>query len=757
MSLILSIVIPVYNTEKFLTECLESLRGLSGLRNKVEVIIVDDASPGDAESIIGNFSSILNLQYFRHETNSSVFQARKTGIEHARGQYILSLDSDDYLISMDWSELLKRLEKRDLDILQYAIAKEKERIFDLEDKKVSSDNVWKVFVEIMHWQLAGSIVKRDLFLTLFNQLALYDGSQYVNMADDLCLSVGLFNIAKSYETHGRLGYYCYRTNLQSLTKSNFGEDKEKTANIGNDYLNCRLIANHFLSEAARKKDFQALLDSNIPWIVPKIHTSLSNHPELWTIYANAFSEGKLFQYVLDMDIELCLKIVRSNGETFHAKQPVKNVAILTGEDDKSTEFQLAEILAEHFNLFSLCSETEELVTGSVPRNTLVIGREEERKVSMLNLCRNNNIDTVLIEDPDGFDILEEILFLKYHGMNVLVRENKPFSFPLFAGKPELMALKEKVYQTCDLLICSNEADALFWRGLGIGKAIHIPSSPKTNSILSSPKIRDNNRVLLMGTPNPLNGMNDLMEIIRCVCNRSEHIVFEVFDAFASSYEKKRFAKELSELITLERVVLIECAEHIKERIQNVALLLVPATIENREVYVAEAQAAGTPILKMCPHALNILEPGESFFSSNLNQRMAQKLLDIFSDIRSYENFCSSAYGILNEEASRALKDLLADRLNNLHSFVGFSSDPNLSRLSRHFQNGFKFVESGRPSFLYTKATERVPAPEYMDPVIQRKLRRYDKMVGVFNKFFRPGSRRRRLLKKLLSKLSSIAG
>lgn len=756
MSLVLSIVIPVYNTEKFLAECLESLGGLSNFRDKVEVIVVDDASPGDAPGILRNYETILNLKYLRHETNSSVFQARKTGIEHSRGKYVLSLDSDDYLISMDWANLMKRLEERDLDILQYAIAKEKERIFDLEDKKVSSGDIWRFFVESMHWQLAGSIVKKDLFLNLFDKLALYDGSEYVNMADDLCLSVGLFNIAKSYETHGRLGYYCYRTNLQSLTKSNFGECKEKTARIGTDYLNCRLIANHFLSDGDRKKDFQALLDSNIPWIVPKIHTSLSNHPELWDIYAKAFSEDKLFQYVLDNDIDLCSKIVVRNEETVHVKRPVKNIAVLRNEEEENTGVPLEEILSGHFNLFSIRSETEKFVAGSVPRNTLVIGREEERKVSILNLCQKSNIDTVLIEDTDGLDTLKEILFLKYHGMNVLVRENKPFSYPLFAGKPELMVMKEKVYQTCDLLICSNEADALFWRGIGIGKAIHIPS-PKTTSILSSPKIRDNNRVLLMGTPNPLNGLNDLMEIIRCVCNRSEHIVFEVFDVFASSYEKSRFTKELSELISQERVVLIEWAEHIKERIQNVALLLVPPAIEGKEVYVAVAQSAGIPILRMCPHALNILEPGESFFSSNLNHRVSQKLLEVFSDIRSYECFCGSAHGILNEEACKTLKDLWADRLNNLHSFVGFSSDPNLSRLSRHFQNGFKFVESERPSVFYAKAPERAPAPVGMDPVIRRKLRRYDKMISVFDKFFRPGSRRRRLLKKLLSTLSPIAG
>lgn len=756
MSLILSIVIPVYNTENFLSECLESLRGLSSFRDKAEVIVVDDASPGDPQKITRNYESILNLKFFRHQTNSSVFQARKTGIEHARGLYVLSLDSDDYLISMDWAELLKLLEGRGLDILQYAIAREKKELFDLEDRKVSSDDVWKIFVESMHWQLAGSIVKKSLFLNLFDKLSSYDGSQYINMADDLCFSAGLFNVAKIFETHSRLGYYCYRTNLQSLTKSKFGEDKEKTARIGNDYLNCRLIANHFLSDPARKKDFQALLESNIPWIVPKIHTSLSNHPSLWSVYAKAFSEDELLKYVLDNDFELCSKIVISSGETKHAKQPVKNIAVLRDESEKNTEVPLAEILSERFNFFSICSGTEEILDGSVPQNALVISGEEDKKVAMLNLCRNNFIDTVLIEDPESQDTLKEILFLKYHGINVLVRENKPFSFPLFVGKPELMVMKEKVYKACDLLICSNEADSLFWRGLGISKAIYLPAFPKSAPVPASPEARGSNRILLMGMPNPLNGTNDLMEIIRYVCNRSEHIVFEVFDAFVSSYDKSRFRNELSEFIEKEKVVILEAAEEVSERIKNIALLLASSSVEDKSVYVAQAQSVGTPILRMSPHALNILEQGRPFFSSNLNERIGQKLLEIFSDIRSFERFSASAHGIVEEELANTLKDQWISHLTNLHSFVGFRSDSNLSRLSRQFQNGLEYVDSVRPSRLPKQGSAHTPAQEYVNPEIQRKLRRYDKMVSVFNKFFRPGSLRRRLLKRLLSKLSAYA-
>lgn len=749
MSLILSIVIPVYNTEKFLAECLESLCSLSVFKDKTEVIVVDDASPGDAESIIRSYGNILNLKYFRHETNSSVFQARKTGIEQAIGQYVLSLDSDDYLISMKWAEILKRLERNDLDILQYAVAKEKGEIFDLEDKKVSSDNIWKYFIESKHWQLAGFIIKRDIFLNLFQKLASYEGSQYVNMADDLCLSAGLFDIAKTFETHSRLGYYCYRTNLQSLTKSNFGEDKDKTVRIGNDYLNCRLIANHFLSELSRKNDFQALLDSNIPWIVPKIRTILLNHPELWSVYAQAFSEEKLFHYVLDTDVDLCTKIVIGRGETAPAKLPVKNIALL-GDDNRENEVPVTEFLSGSFNLLSICSCTEQIEVGSVPWNRLVLDKKEDKKAVILNLCRQNNIDTVLIQDPDSSDALKEILFLKYYGLNVLVRENKPFSYPLFAGKPELMALKEKVYKTCALLICSYESDALFWQGLGIGKAIYLPLPPKTISVPCTLKIKTNNRVLLLGAPNPLNGMNDLMEIIRYVCNRSEHIVFEVFDAFATSPDKCRFTNELSELIDKEKIVLLETEEEIKDRIKNVALLLVSAT-EDKGAYITEALCAGTPILRMYPHDLINLEAGKPFYSSNLNQRVAQKLLEIFSDIRSYESFSDSAQGILKEELSNKLLNQWACHLINLHSFGGFPSDPYLSRLSRQFQSGLDFVDLKRPKGL------NYASPGSMDPEIQLKLRRYDKMVRVFNKFFTPGSMRRRFLKKILSKLSAFVG
>lgn len=125
--MLLSIVIPVYKTEPYLEDCLKSLHELNNLKKQVEIIVVSDASPGDAESIVKKYASTLNIKYAEHAHNQSVFQARKTGIKEAKGSYILCLDSDDTLFAMRWNKLLKYLEEQDVDILRYSVAREKKR------------------------------------------------------------------------------------------------------------------------------------------------------------------------------------------------------------------------------------------------------------------------------------------------------------------------------------------------------------------------------------------------------------------------------------------------------------------------------------------------------------------------------------------------------------------------------------------------------------------------------------------------------
>lgn len=95
-----SIIIPVYNVEKYIVKCVESVIN-QDYKGQMECIIVDDATPDDsitlAENLISDYSGRIEFQVIHHETNKGLSAARNTGIMASKGDYIYFLDGDDYL------------------------------------------------------------------------------------------------------------------------------------------------------------------------------------------------------------------------------------------------------------------------------------------------------------------------------------------------------------------------------------------------------------------------------------------------------------------------------------------------------------------------------------------------------------------------------------------------------------------------------------------------------------------------------------
>ena len=91
-----SIIIPVYNTKKFLSKCLESV--VHQTMADTEIIIVDDKSTdGSVEVLVEYAKRYPNISLICLATNSGVAMARNVGLQHATGKYISFVDSDDYL------------------------------------------------------------------------------------------------------------------------------------------------------------------------------------------------------------------------------------------------------------------------------------------------------------------------------------------------------------------------------------------------------------------------------------------------------------------------------------------------------------------------------------------------------------------------------------------------------------------------------------------------------------------------------------
>ena len=101
-----SVLIPVYNQVGKMQECIDSLNAQSF--TDLEIIMVDDGSTDDSYQMLLSFAGKdPRIKVFRHEKNSSLVGARYTGMQHASGEYVFFLDSDDS-ITADAFEILNK-------------------------------------------------------------------------------------------------------------------------------------------------------------------------------------------------------------------------------------------------------------------------------------------------------------------------------------------------------------------------------------------------------------------------------------------------------------------------------------------------------------------------------------------------------------------------------------------------------------------------------------------------------------------------
>lgn len=125
MQPVISIIIPVYGTERYLPRCIKSV--LNQNYSNLEIIIVNDCSPGEAETIIKDFQKKDDrIKYVKHDINRGLFQARITGSEQATGDYIAFLDSDDHIAFDFYYGLISAAEREAADIVVGKTVLEKE-------------------------------------------------------------------------------------------------------------------------------------------------------------------------------------------------------------------------------------------------------------------------------------------------------------------------------------------------------------------------------------------------------------------------------------------------------------------------------------------------------------------------------------------------------------------------------------------------------------------------------------------------------
>ena len=203
---LVSIVIPVYNVEKYIAKCLDSI--VNSTYSNLEIIIVNDCSPDNSEEIIKKYiEKDKRIVYLKNDKNLRVSETRNKGLHNATGKYVTFIDADDY-ISSDWIQnLVRTIEEKEADIVigsakQFRGDQIKDyKIRDLDKEK------WIDFKKIRlnkNGVIWNKIYKRELIEK--------NGIRFnkdIKIGEDLIFVYKVFSKAKKI-FYNNLGYYFYR-------------------------------------------------------------------------------------------------------------------------------------------------------------------------------------------------------------------------------------------------------------------------------------------------------------------------------------------------------------------------------------------------------------------------------------------------------------------------------------------------------------------------------------------------------------------
>ena len=272
-----SIIVPVYGVEQYIAKCGRSL--MEQTLQDVEYVFVDDCTPDNSmeilQQVLGDYPHRkAQVKILHNETNQGAAQSRRNGMTVCTGEYVICVDSDDYVAPDYCEKLYAKAAQEQADIVWCDFYKQQGEkwnvIKQLPAGKLSIDSEIKsLLLGRRQGALWNHLIRRDLYYAIT-----YFPTH--NMAEDLTVLLQMYTAAH------RLAYvaaplYYYRYNEVSLSHADGAErdgrvirqmkDMEANANLLERFFRERGLLQRFHSELVFRKFF------NKRWVLPALHSS----------------------------------------------------------------------------------------------------------------------------------------------------------------------------------------------------------------------------------------------------------------------------------------------------------------------------------------------------------------------------------------------------------------------------------------------------------------------------------------------------
>jgi len=434
----ITVIIPVYNTGKYLKAALDSV--LAQSVSDFEIIAVNDASTDDSLTVLTDYASRdSRIRIENHEKNKGLLSVRLTGIRAARGKYIMFLDSDDIFLPDVMRNSLDTAEKYDADIVHFPM----EMYWRMED---GSSRLVKYAYPYKHL-LKGEAVFRKYFVEssyywascvklyrteLCRKAAEFIPDEYCLMAEDFCFYTLCAYWAKTYVPLAKAGYRYYMdSGISSVQKTSL----ERFLIRQSPFLALRGVRDFLQRQGVWEKYHEAYENQERGILSEYIHRWMRHLPD--ADRTRAFNS--LFR---NYDPEALFLAFRS-----YFSDKIETVPeMLSGEDPRPVP----------------CPEKlEPPVLQAGPHEKRI---SRERWKEWHELIRENHAGTVILEpDEDPERLLWDILAVRSAGAAAVCRRTGGYRAWLEQHGLKDWLLEDRVLRQASAILVPDEVSAEWYR------------------------------------------------------------------------------------------------------------------------------------------------------------------------------------------------------------------------------------------------------------------------------------------------------
>ena len=220
MADLISIIVPVYNVEKYLDQCVESI--INQTYKELEIILIEDGSPDNCGSICDSWAKKDDRIKVFHVDNGGSARARNIGLIHAKGKYVGFVDADDFLMPSMYEILYKLAINSSAEITECGYYKVTSDVMhnslnNLEGKTIRTFNTAEALLENVRDTVVQQVVWNKLYLKRIIGNTFFTEGKYI---DDEFWTYKIIGSAKKIvSTTEKL--YCYRQQEASMMHQSF--------------------------------------------------------------------------------------------------------------------------------------------------------------------------------------------------------------------------------------------------------------------------------------------------------------------------------------------------------------------------------------------------------------------------------------------------------------------------------------------------------------------------------------------------------